>query len=561
MRSKVRSELLDKAKTLATTPGVYLMKEASGQILYVGKAKSLKSRVSSYFQPITHEHPRTELMLSNALDFEVIHTETEQEALVLECTLIKRYKPKFNVRLKDDKQYPYLRIPITLDFPRIEWTRKVGKETARYFGPFPSSFAARTAMRLLTESFKLRACSDNTFLHRSRPCILYQMDQCSAPCVGKVTREEYHEQLESVIAVMQGKGDVFIERLKINMMKAAEEERFEDAARIRDEVQAIEVVSQTQSVLDAEVRLDIDVFAFEKTDQVAHGVVLQVRGGKLLSVRHYDVQNFDGTLTSKEIMRDFLTQHFLLMQDRTDLIRAGDVLMREEPEELALLESALTIKIKTPSTDNQKQLVAVAHTNARYAVENARRGAAGHGVAALELGLRKLPRRIECYDISNTQGEESVASRVVFMDGAPDKNLYRRYKIKTVIGANDFASMKEIFERRFSKMDQDAGNEKPDLVVVDGGKGQLAQAEAIFKEYDIQGVDLVGLAKARTESDFRSKNVESSMERIFIPNRVNPIPLYPHTKAYKLLTHIRDEAHRFAITYHRSLRDKRSLKG
>jgi excinuclease ABC subunit C len=566
MRSKVRSELLDKAKTLATTPGVYLMKEASGQILYVGKAKSLKSRVSSYFQPITHEHPRTELMLSNALDFEVIHTETEQEALVLECTLIKRYKPKFNVRLKDDKQYPYLRIPITLDFPRIEWTRKVGKETARYFGPFPSSFAARTAMRLLTESFKLRACSDNTFLHRSRPCILYQMDQCSAPCVGKVTREEYHEQLESVIAVMQGKGDVFIERLKINMMKAAEEERFEDAARIRDEVQAIEVVSQTQSVLDAEVRLDIDVFAFEKTDQVAHGVVLQVRGGKLLSVRHYDVQNFDGTLTSKEIMRDFLTQHFLLMQDHTDLIRAGDVLMREEPEELALLESALTIKIKTPSTDNQKQLVAVAHTNARYAVENARRGAAGHGVAALEeiaekLGLRKLPRRIECYDISNTQGEESVASRVVFMDGAPDKNLYRRYKIKTVIGANDFASMKEIFERRFSKMDQDAGNEKPDLVVVDGGKGQLAQAEAIFKEYDIQGVDLVGLAKARTESDFRSKNVESSMERIFIPNRVNPIPLYPHTKAYKLLTHIRDEAHRFAITYHRSLRDKRSLKG
>jgi excinuclease ABC subunit C len=566
MRSKVRTELLDKAKSLATTPGVYLMKEAAGQILYVGKAKSLKSRVSSYFQPITHEHPRTELLLTNVIDFEIIHTETEQEALVLECTLIKRYKPKYNVRLKDDKHYPYLRIPISLDFPRIEWTRKVGKEKARYFGPFPSSFAARTAMRLLTETFKLRACSDNAFLHRSRPCILYQMDQCSAPCVGKVTREEYHAQLDSVVAVLQGKSDVFLDRLKATMAIAAEEERFEDAGRIRDEIQAVEVVSQTQSVLEADSRLDIDVFAFEKTDAVAHGVVLHVRGGKLLAVKHYDLQNFDGSLTEKQILHDFLTQHFLLMTDRTDMVRAQEVLMREEPEETSLLESALSIKIKIPVTDVQKQLVTVAHTNARYAVENAKRANAGHGVQALEeiadkLGLRQLPRRIECYDISNTQGEESVASRVVFIDGSPDKNLYRRYKIKTVIGANDFASMKEIFERRFSKMDQDAGNERPDLVVVDGGKGQLAQAEAIFKEFDIQGVDLVGLAKARTESDFRSKFVESSMERIFIPNRVNPIPLYPHTKAYKLLTHIRDEAHRFAITYHRSLRDKRSLKG
>ena len=565
MRSKARSELLDKARTLATSPGVYLMKEASGHILYVGKAKSLKSRVSSYFQPITHEHPRTELMLTNAVDFEVIHTETEQEALVLECTLIKRYKPKFNVRLKDDKHYPYLRIPIALDFPRIEWTRKVGKEKARYFGPFPSSFAARTAMRLLTESFKLRACSDNTFLHRSRPCILYQMDQCSAPCVGKVNRDEYHKQLDGVMAVLSGRGDAFIEELKADMRLAAEEERFEDAARIRDEVQAIEVVSQTQSVSDAGSDLDIDVFACEKNDQVAHGVVLQVRAGKLLSVRHYDLQNFDGSLTQKEILRDFLTQHFLLMQDRTDLLRAGEVLMREDPEEQELLESTLSVKIKTPMSDVQKQLVTVAHTNAKYAIENAKRAGAGHGIAALEeiaekLGLKQIPRRIECYDISNTQGEESVASRVVFIDGAPDKNLYRRYKIKTVIGANDFASMKEIFDRRFSKMDQDVGNERPDLVVVDGGKGQLAQAEAIFKEYDIQGVDLVGLAKARTESNFRSKEVESTMERIFIPNRVNPIPLYPNTKAYKLLTHIRDEAHRFAITYHRLRRDKRSLQ-
>jgi excinuclease ABC subunit C len=565
-RSEHKTSLLDKAKKLATTPGVYLMKSHEGDIIYVGKAKSLRSRVSSYFQPITHEHPRTELMLSNVKEFEIIHTETENEALVLECTLIKRYKPKYNIRLKDDKHYPYLRVSLSEPFPKIEWTRRVNSENARYFGPFPSSFAARIVMRLLTESFQLRDCSDNTFSHRSRACILHQMGQCSAPCVGKVTEEEYKEQIKNATEVLEGKGLEFIENLKTQMREAAEEERFEDAARFRDQIQAVEIVAQTQSVIDADTRLDQDVFAFERKEGVAHGVVLQVRGGKLLSVKHYDLQNFDGSLSNQAILYDFLTQHVLLMQEGNDLIQAKEVLMKEAPEDLELLESALQIRIRIPESGVQHQLVNVAQTNARFAVENAKRESAGHGVGALEevqekLGLEKLPRRIECYDISNTQGEESVASRVVFVDGAPDKNLYRRYKIKTVIGANDFASMREIFERRFSKMDLNPGNEKPDLVVVDGGKGQLAQARAIFDELNIQGVDLVGLAKARTESNFRSKEVESSMERIFIPNRVNPIPLYPHTRAYKLLTHIRDEAHRFAITFHRSLRDKKSLKG
>ncbi len=565
-RSEKKTSLLEKAKNLATSPGVYQMKDATGHILYVGKAKSLRSRVSSYFQPIIHEHPRTELLLSSVQDFEVIHTETENEALVLECTLIKRHKPKFNIRLKDDKQYPYLKISLTEDFPRIEWTRKVGGEKARYFGPFPSSFAARTVMRLLTESFQLRDCSDNTFAHRSRPCILYQMGQCSGPCTAKISKEAYQASVEGAIRVLEGKGDDFIEGLKAKMAEVADEERFEDAARIRDQIQSVQIVSQTQSVLNAETRLDQDVFAFERNDQVAHGVVLQVRGGKLISVKHYNIQNFDGSLQSEDILRDFLSQHILLMQDRTDLTQAKDVLMKQAPRDIELLESTLGIRIRTPDSDVQKQLANVAQTNARLAIENARKESAGHGLGALEdvqdkLGLDKMPRRIECFDISNTQGEESVASRVVFIDGAPDKNFYRRYKIKTVKGANDFASMREIFDRRFSKMDLDTGNEKPDLVIVDGGKGQLAQAMAIFTELNIQGVDLVGLAKARTESNFRSKEVESTMERIFIPNRVNPIPLYPHTRAYKLLTHVRDEAHRFAITYHRNLRDKKSLKG
>ena len=562
-RELKRTNLLEKAKALSLTPGVYLMKHETG-IIYVGKAKSLRSRVSSYFQPITHEHPRTELMLQTVQDFEVIHTETENEALVLECTLIKRYKPKFNVRLKDDKHYPYLMIPADIDFPRLEWTRKVSSEKARYFGPFPSGYAARIVLRLLTESFRLRDCSDNTFSHRSRACILYQMNQCSAPCVGKISKEDYRHSLNLAIEVLEGKPTPLLDDLKKQMEFAAEEERFEDAARIRDQIQSVQIVAQTQSVVDADTRLDQDVFAFAKNDHAAHGVILQVRGGKLLAIKHYELQNFDGSLKESDILYDMLTQHVLLLSEANELVKTKDVLLFEMPTEAALLEESLQIRIRTPETDVQKQLVNVAKTNARFALESAKKGEGGHGIAALEeiqekLGLDRLPRRIECYDISNTQGDESVASRVVFVDGAPDKNLYRRYKIKTVKGANDFASMKEIFDRRFSKMDVGTGNEKPDLVVVDGGKGQLAQAQAIFKEFEIQGVDLVGLAKARTESNFKSKEVESSMERIFIPNRVNPVPLYPHTKAYKLLTHIRDEAHRFAITFHRSLRDKKGM--
>jgi excinuclease ABC subunit C len=565
-RPSKRTELLEKAKTLATSPGVYLMKHDSGQVLYVGKAKSLRSRVSSYFQPVTHEHPRTELLLQNVVNFEVIHTETENEALVLECTLIKRYKPKYNVRLKDDKTYPYIMIRTDIDFPRLEWTRKTNFKNARYFGPFPSAYSARTVLRLLTESYRLRDCSDNTFAHRSRACILYQMDQCSAPCVGKILKDDYQHYISEAISILEGKSTDLVDRLKKQMDEAAEEERYEDAARIRDQMQSVQLVSQTQSVLDADSKLDQDVFAFERADATAHGVVLQVRGGKLIAVKHYNIQNFDGSLTDRELLYDFLTQHSLLITGSAEIMHAKEVLMKEAPADRELLESTLGIQIRTPETDAQKQLVNVAQTNAKFALSDQKHEKSGHGVGALEeiqskLDLERLPRRIECYDISNFQGDESVASRVVFIDGAPDKKLYRRYKIKTVIGANDFASMREIFERRFSKMDLQAGDERPDLVVVDGGKGQLGQAKAIFDELNIQGVDLVGLAKARTERNFQAKEVESSNERIFIPGRVNPIPLYNTTRAYKLLTHIRDEAHRFAITFHRLRRDKKSMKG
>lgn len=566
-----RGLLLEKARDASTSPGVYLMKDAQGVILYVGKAKNLKNRLSTYFQAGPHEVPRTEMMVSRVHHFDVILTETEAEALILECTLIKKHKPKFNVRLKDDKTYPYLKIQSHDSFPRIEWTRRVLKDGARYFGPFPSAWAARQVMQLLNESLRLRDCSDNTFRHRTRPCILYQMGKCTAPCVGHITPQGYRDSIQEAIAVLEGKGDSLIRDLRKAMEEAAEHDEFEQAAQYRDQIRNLELVTSTQVVNEAGSHRNRDVIGIARKETEASGVILMIRAGKLVSVKHYHLQNTDASLSDSEILFDFLAQYYLSQNQLAEaaeregeergLPPAQDVLLPLAPQDPELLEKSLGVTVKTSEGAGDDQLLNVARANAEHSLEQSTKKAAGHGIQALEevqdkLHLAKLPHRIECYDISNTQGEEPVASRVVFIDGAPEKNLYRRYKIKTVVGSNDFAMMKEVLGRRFSNVEEDL----PDLVVVDGGKGQLSQAVAILEELGVQGVGVVGLAKARTESDFQATEVKSSQERIFIPNRKNPVPLLPHTGAYKLLTHVRDEAHRFAITYHRLLRSKRSLR-
>jgi len=561
-----RLQNLERAKETTTSPGVYLMKDSDGGILYVGKAKNLKNRLTTYFQAPVHEVPRIEMMVSRVDRFDVILTQTESEALILEATLIKKHKPKFNVRLKDDKAYPYLKIRIEESFPRIEWTRRILKDGARYFGPFPSSGSARLVLRLLNEALQLRDCSDNAFRHRSRPCLLFQMGRCSAPCVGKISAEDYRNTIQDAISVLEGKQDRLTQSLTVEMERAAEAEEFEQAAQIRDQIQALALVTANQVVDEAGTHRSRDVLGVSREGTDAHAVVLQIRGGKLLSVKHYSLQNMDPSIGDSELVRDILLQHYPIREASSDsdesfLDLPSEILLGDAPQDLELFESILRgTAIRVPEGSQDEQLLSVARTNARYAMDQAVKRATGHGIEALEeiqekLHLQRFPERIECYDISNTQGEDAVASRVVFVDGAPDKNLYRRYKIKTVQGSNDFAMMKEVLGRRF-KNEEDR---LPDLVVVDGGKGQLAQAVAILDELGITEVPVVGLAKARTESDFQAKEVVSSHERIFIPGRKNPIPLLPHTDAYKLLTHIRDEAHRFAISYHRLLRGKRSL--
>ena len=579
-----RRHLLDQARVAQTSPGVYLMKDEAGGVLYVGKAKNLKNRLVTYFQPAIHEIPRIEILVTRIQYFDVILTETEAEALILEATLIKKYKPKFNVRLKDDKAYPYLKIQVNQPFPRIEWTRKVFRDGARYFGPFPSAWSARDVMQLLNETFRLRDCSDNTFSHRSRPCILFQMAKCTGGCVGKIDSQAYHESIQSVIEVLEGKSDRLMNSLQSEMEQAAEGEEFELAASYRDQIRNLEIITQTQGVLEAGSQRSRDVVGIARKDLEAHGTILRVRKGRLVSVQHYHLQNTDPSLPEASLLIDFLSQYYLNMRELEQKseaepeaqvmheLTATEVLVpqleesvgserTQVSEDIAVLEKVTGVRLCFAESAVDQQLLSVAKTNAVHALEQNQKKTAGHGLQALQdiqdqLHLSRLPHRIECYDISNILGQDAVASRVVFIDGAPDKSLYRRYKIRTVEGANDFAMMKEVLGRRFSKSEENL----PDLVVVDGGKGQLSQAVAILDELSVQGVGVVGLAKARVESDFKATEVKSSFERIFIPNRKNPVPLQSHTGAYKLLTHVRDEAHRFAISYHRLLRSKRSLK-
>jgi excinuclease ABC subunit C len=570
-----RQRLLEQAKEASQGPGVYLMKNSDGLILYVGKAKNLKNRLSSYFQKIPHETPRTHLMLMGVEYFEVLLTETESEALILECTLIKKHKPRFNVRLKDDKTYPYIKIGVDHPYPKLQWVRRVLKDQARYYGPFPSGYLARVMMEYLSKRYLLRDCSDNTFNHRSRPCMLYQIEQCSAPCVGLVTKTQYQEQLEQVQAVLEGKDIKISGEFEELMKAAAEEEDYEQAAFYRDQLLSLKSLSATQVMDEAGSQRSRDVVGFASGELSTQMVLIQVRKGRVVSMKHF---SFISQEQDRFELWSALSQYYSELKkdvDETDsaLLMPEEVLIQNEwvhatdedlrgglQEEMDCFERSFNVSVKVAESPFEKQLLSVAATNALYALEQSLKKDEGHGMEALveiqkQLHLAKLPLRIECYDNSNLQGEDAVASRVVFVEGAPDKSLYRRYKVRTVEGANDFATMREILGRRFGKSDDPF----PDLVVVDGGKGQLSQALAIFEELGIKDVALVGLAKARTESDFQAKEVKSSFERIFIPGRMNPIPLKPHMKSYQLLTHIRDEAHRFAITYHRKIRDKRSL--
>lgn len=544
---------------IPTDPGVYLMKDAEGAIFYVGKAANLRARLRQYFGATSDTRFFVGLLDRLLDDVEVIITSNEKEALILENELIKRHQPRFNVELKDDKNFLHLRLDERADWPRIDVVRRPGRDGARYFGPYHSASKIRETLRLVERHFQLRTCDDLTFRNRSRPCLQHQIGRCPAPCVLPVSQEEYRQNVQAVIEFLQGRRDDLVRRLEERMREAAEALEFERAARYRDQLRAVQGSLEPQQVV-SDREIDRDVFGLYREGGLLEIAVLLVRRGRLVGSRTF---GFDEQATpDAEVLSTFCNLFYhggnpipdeVLLPAEAD---AADALA----ERLADLKGR-RVRVHVPVRGHGRRLVEMAARNAEHAFFQSRRTDAVRNAALVRLKQRlrlaNLPTRIECYDISLFQGAAPVASRVVFEGGVPKRADYRHYKIREVEGTDDFAMMREVLTRRLERGLAEA--DLPDLIVVDGGKGQLGVAVAVLSDLGIEGVDVVGLAKSRVLPG-AGDDPRRSPERVFLPGVREPVVLRPHTDELFLMTRIRDEAHRFAITFHRKLRRGRSFE-
>lgn len=544
------SRLAEKLEALPTEPGVYLMKDRQGEVVYVGKAVNLRSRVRSYFNRTGDYRAFIPLLEELLGDVETVLVRTEKEALLLENELIKKHKPRFNVKLRDDKQFISLRLDRSHPYPRLEVVRRYHKDGARYFGPYSSAGAIRETLRVVNRYFQLRTCTDHVLTHRKRPCLLYQIGRCPAPCVYPVSTEEYRRNVDAVELFLSGKAGELVDGLRVRMKQAASELRFEEAARLRDQLRAIERSLERQQVATSDDK-DRDVFACHRDGERLLVYVLYVRQGRLNGGQAFPLgtQEFpDG-----ELLESFVNLYY----DQGNPV-PDEVLLPLEPENREGLESLLsehkgsTVRVRVPRRGDVLELVRLAQKNAEQAAAERKRTREETEAVLLRLQqrlhLRHLPRRIECYDISHFQGSGMVASRVAALDGEPDRSRYRRYRIKGLTQQDDFASMHQVLTRRLSRGLEEG--ELPDLIVVDGGKGQLASALAAAKDLGVEQVDMVGLAKSRDQQVHdRDEEHARSPERVFLPGRKDPIILRQNSAELYLLTRLRDEAHRFAITF------------
>ena len=543
--------LQEKLQTLPTSPGVYLMKGSKGQVLYVGKAISLRHRVRSYFQKGSSLDFKTQKMISQVVDLDYLATDSEVEALILENTLIKEYRPRYNILFKDDKQYPYIKVTLQEPFPRIYLERKAPRDGSRYFGPYTNATAVRSTLDLLKKIFPLRSCRQELQPGqvKGRPCLNFQIGRCLAPCQGTLAEEDYQHLVQEVILFLEGKQEALRTELQQKMERAALALDFEKAALWRDRLRTLEHVLQNQKVVTAD-RQDRDILALARGVEEQDTSLVQVfflREGKLVGKEQFFLKN-TAERSEGDIMHSFIQQFY---SSTSHLPR--QVLLSVEPEDRELLENWLqTLKGKKvllhrPKRGVKRELVEMALKNAQLYLRQQEASASRREDLALQ-GLEELarlldlplpPHRIEGYDISNLQGENQVASRVVFTAGRPDKDQYRRYKIKTVQGADDYASMREVLKRRFQRNSEAASY--PDLLLVDGGKGQLGAAKEAL---DAAGVALpfVSLAKAE-EIIYRGDGKEA-------------LKLAASSPARRLLQQVRDESHRFALSYHRLLRSR-----
>lgn len=551
--------LQDKIRQLPASPGVYLMRDGDGEIIYIGKARSLRQRVRSYFNAAGDSRYQVKFLMARVADIDVLLTDTEKEALLLENTLIKQHRPRYNLELKDDKTYFSLRLDPREEFPRFTLVRKTPRDGARYFGPYSSATAAREVLRQMTRLFPLRHYPLATCMARKRPCLYHQIGQCSAPCQGLITKSDYLALVEGAMLFLEGKGRLLVAEFKHRMAVAAAEMQYEEAARWRDLLHSIQVTVEKQKVVLQGG--DSDLVGYHRQGNRLELAILFIRGGVLSGSRLFSL---GWELEDAAGIAAFLQQYYT-----GQVFIPAEILLPLPIEEggalTELLEEARGSKvtITTPQRGTKRELVELACKNAESALRQ--RDAAAEAAATIlaelrrRLHLSRTPARIECYDISTIQGRHSVGSGVTFSDGRPDKANYRRYRIQSVIGQDDFAMLREVFLRRFRE-DSIAKNGLPDLVVVDGGIGQLNAALEIINELGLEGsFDLVSLAKSRTTRDSAAVTVQKSDERVFLPGRKNPVVLRQNSAPLLLLAAIRDEAHRFAIDYHRTLRGKEGI--
>ncbi len=551
----------EKLTNLPSRPGVYLMRDGAGKVIYVGKAKDLRARVRSYFNR-NDGRSQIEFLVRRVADLETLVTSNDKEALILENNLIKQYKPRYNIRLKDDKSYLSIKVTTRDVWPRIFTTRKIVKDGSRYFGPFSSAVAARETVDIIEKHFLLRNCTDHNFKNRSRPCLQYEIKRCLAPCVLAVDPEEYREQVRQASLFIEGRQHELLAELRQRMAAKAETMEFESAAKIRDQIQAVEKTLEKQRMV-SHWGADQDIFGLYREGGYIEAQVLFVRQGKLTGTQAYALEDLD--FSDEEIMGSLLTQFYQGQRFMPDeILLPVELEDRDTRAEYLSERKGKNVSIHVPQKGDKRKLVEMAQQNARQSFterhdqEKAREKMLQELQA--QLRLKRYPHRIECFDISMIHGANAVGSQVTFIGGEADKAHYRHYRIRTIDasgGGDDFGMMLEVLRRRFTRGKRE--EEMPNLVVVDGGKGQLAMALAAMREVGVEGVDVVGLAKMRVQSAPHSAEIERSEERVFLPGQSNPVTLRRNSNALFLLQRVRDEAHRFAITHHKKLRSKQTL--
>ena len=553
--------------SLPETPGCYLMKDESGKIIYVGKAINLKNRVRSYFQKSNDHSYKTRRMVENIRDIEWIVVASELEALILEMNLIKEHRPFYNVRLKDDKRYPYIKIHWQDDFPKISVTRNMVQDGSRYYGPYTSVWAVHQTLDILRKIFPYLTCAREITGKDPRPCLYFDIHLCSGPCIGAISKADYRQMIEDLAKFLEGKTDPVLKRLQVEMARASNQLNYEKAAVVRDQIQAVERVVERQKIISNE-RKDSDVIAMARNNGEACVQIFFIRSGKLIGREYFILEGTEDEANA-EILEEFIKQFY----SQAAYI-PNKVMLPQEVEEAMIINEWLNtrrggekVQISVPKRGQSKELVKMAAENAaetlrsleiRWKADKDRQRDA-LGEIQVALGMSEPPNRIECYDISNTQGTASVGSMVVFEQGIPNKKLYRRFNIRTVTGPDDFASMREVLTRRFSNYFSEneakdtpgykpdlAFSILPDLLIVNGGKGQLRQAMDVLQDISLTDqFTIVGLAKQE--------------EELFLPHRSESVRLDDHSQGYYLVQRIRDEAHRFAITAHRNRRGKIGL--